>query len=207
MGGIEGMFLFVTSRIAEFAGIIMTIFLMFKGYKAKYVYLIGAIVLISITLSLFSLLYREYFLILATGDILLTLTLLLAILVYVIKNPEKTKDFTPPEDARCPYCNAYITSEKEISIMTIANRTLYFDSADHLVRFLREADFFIEKGDLPEGEVGEVFFKIPEKGEWRSAQRVRIEVNGDRYIATASDEPDPLLKKLLDGLKNRLGSK
>ncbi|MDQ7082856.1 MAG: hypothetical protein Q9N34_07860 [Aquificota bacterium] len=54
MDGLEGMVLVVTSRVVEFIGIIMTFYLFFKGYRAKYVFIVGGIVLISITSSLVS---------------------------------------------------------------------------------------------------------------------------------------------------------
>jgi len=204
MGGLEGMLLFVTSRIAEFAGIIITIFLLFKGYKARYVYLVGIIVLLSIVISLFSLYFKEYFLQLAIGDIVLTLLLLLGISFYVVRNPEKTRDFTPPDDARCLYCNAYITREESLCLLRINNRTFYFDSFDHLVKLMRESDYFLERGDLPRGKVHEIFVKTADTGNWKAFEKVVPSMNGDELVALEKGSSKEDLKELLESFKNRV---
>lgn len=204
MGGLEGMLLFVTSRIAEFAGIIITIFLLFKGYKAKYAYIVGVIVLLSIIISLSSLYFKEYFLQLAIGDIVLTLLLLIGVTVYVVKNPEKTRDFTPPDDARCLYCNAYITNEEGLCMMRIDNRTFYFDSFDHLIKLMKESDFFLEKGELTRGKVHEVFVKTKDTGRWKRFEDVVPEKNGDEFVALEKGNSKNNLEELFEDFKNRV---
>ncbi len=208
MGGLEGMVLVVTSRVVEFIGIIMTFYLFFKGYKAKYVFIVGGIVLVSITSSLVSVFFRDYFYQIAIGDLVITCLLLLGVLIYVIRNPEKTKDFTPPEEARCPFCNALIVSEEGLCTMKVGNHTLYFDSCDHLIRFLKEVDFLMEAGKVPKGEVSDVFLKTADTGSWRSASRVQVVEREGSYVAY---ERPPEGGKVLDleGLladfQNKLG--
>ncbi len=200
------MLLFVTSRIAEFAGIIITIFLLFRGYKAKYAYIVGVIVLLSIVTSLFSLYFKEYFLQLAIGDILVTLVLLIGVTIYVVRNPEKTRDFTPPDDARCLYCNAYITREEGLCLMKINNRTYYFDSFDHLVKLMKESDYFLEKGDLPRGKIHEIFVKTNDTGNWKRFENVIPERNGDELVALERGKRRSDLKELLEDFKNRVST-
>jgi hypothetical protein len=148
---------------------------MFKGYKAKYVYLVGGIVLLSITVSLFSLLVREYFLLFALGDILITLALLGGILIYVVRNPEKTKDLTPPEDARCLYCNAYITREEGLCYLKVDSKGIYFDSLDHLKKFMKEVDFFLERKEIPRGRVVEAYAQTSDEGRWKKIENIEDE--------------------------------
>ncbi len=174
MGGLEGMLLVVTSRIVEFLGIVLTFYLFFKGYKAKYVFMVGGVVLLSISSSLVGIFIRDYFYHIAIGDLLITCLILLGILIYVVRNPEKTKDFTPPEDARCPFCNALIVKEEDLCTMKIGNHTLFFDSCDHMVRFIKEADFLLNSGKVPKGEVSEVFLRTTDTGVWRSASKVHV---------------------------------
>ena len=198
------MLLFVTSRIAEFAGIIITIFLLFKGYKAKYAYIVGIIVLLSIVTSLFSLYLKEYFLQIAIGDILTTLLLLIGITIYVVKNPEKTMDFTPPDDARCLYCNAFIAREDNLCVLRIGNRTFFFDSFDHLVKLMRESGYFLESGRLPKGEVSEVFVRTSDTGQWKRFEDVSVSTNGDELVALEKGGGKGKLKELLKDFKNSL---
>lgn len=199
MGGLEGMLLVVTSRAVEFIGIVMTFYLFFKGYKAKYVYLVGAVVLLSITSSLTSVFFREYFFEIAIGDLLITCLLLFGILAYVVKNPERTRDFTPPEEARCPFCNALIVKEEELCTMKVGSRTLYFDSCDHFVRFLKEVDFLEKRGSVPKGKVSEVFLRARDTGNWKSISN--ITVVEEEGVYTAYERPPEGAKVLnLEGI-------
>ncbi len=188
MSGMEGMLLFVTSRIAEFVGIVLTIFLFFKGYKAKYVYLVGVVIVISIILSLLSLVFKKYFLPIALGDILLTFLLLAGILLYVVRNPEKTRDFTPPEDARCFYCNALIQREEGLCLMKIGNSTIYFDSLEHFIKFLQEPEYFLKERNLPRGKVREVFIRNQETGEWKSVDKPVLDREGNPLRNSENEE-------------------
>ncbi len=201
MSGMEGMLLFITSRIAEFVGIILTIFLLFRGYRAKYVYLIGGIIIMSIILSLLSLVFKEYFLPIAIGDIVITLLLLGAILLYVVKNPEKTRDFTPPEDARCFYCNALIQKEDNLCLIRIGGATLYFDSFEHFLKFLREYDYFMREKGLPRGRVEDMFVKTYDTGEWRKVERVSVGKRGEELVALSDGGSSGELEKLIENFR------
>ena len=135
----ETTILIVLSRVVEFLGIITTIFLMFKGYKLRYVYIVGSVVVLSLIFSLSGLLAREYFEYIALGDLLLTASVLGGVIFYVSRNPEKTKDFTPPENCRCPVCKVQIIKEDEICTMKIGGYTYYFDSCDHMIKLMKES--------------------------------------------------------------------
>jgi hypothetical protein len=202
------MVLVVTSRIVEFLGIIMTFYLFFKGYKAKYVFVVGGIVLLSITSSLVSLFVRDYFYHIALGDLAVTCLLLFGVLLYVVRNPEKTRDFTPPEDARCPFCNALIVREEGLCTMRVGNHVLFFDSCDHLVRFLKEAEFLLAKGKVPKGKVSDVFLKTADTGVWRTPDKVKVVEREGTYTAYENPpgEGESLdLKGLLADFKNKVG--
>ena len=207
MGGLEGMLLVVTSRVVEFIGIIATFYLFFKGYKARYVYIVGGIVLLSITLSLSGVFLRDYFFQIAIGDLIITCLLIFGVLLYVVSNPEKTKDFTPPEDARCPLCNALIVKEDNLCTMKIGNYTLYFDSCDHLIKFLKEVEFFLSNGRVPRGRVSEVFLKAKDTGSWRKPSRIQVVEENGTYVAYENPPEDVKvldLKDLLADFKNKV---
>ncbi|MDQ7082855.1 MAG: hypothetical protein Q9N34_07855 [Aquificota bacterium] len=77
----------------------------------------------------------------------------------------------------------------------MGNHTLYFDSCDHLIRFLQEVDFLLKAGKVPKGKVSDVFLKTADTGSWRSASRVRVVERDGGY--TAYEKP-PEGGKVLD---------
>ncbi len=207
MGGFEGMVLIIVSRVLEFIGIIITFFLMFRGYKVKYVAIVGGIVLFSITVSLIGLLFREYLYIIALLDMIFTAIVLFGVVLYVIKHPEKTKDFIPPENARCPFCKVYITREDELCTMKVGSYTYFFDSCDHLIKFMKEADFFIERKELPFGDVRDVFVKTKDTKEWKKIEDVEVvENNGtyEAYVKAPEGKSRINLKEILESFKNKV---
>ncbi len=176
--------LIVLSRILEFFGIIAIMFLMFKGYKLKYVYIVGGVVVLSISLSVAGLLVREYFTLFSLADLFITLSIIGGVILYVIRHPEKTKDFTPPEECRCGFCNAYIVKEDELCTLKVGPYTYFFESCDHMVKFLQEAEFMKERHTFPKGgKVKDAFVKTSDTGNWKKLSDVYIVKEGDTYKA------------------------
>ncbi len=203
----ETTILIVLSRVVEFLGIITTIFLMFKGYKLRYVYIVGGVVVLSLIFSLSGLLAREYFEYIALGDLLLTASVLGGVIFYVSRNPEKTKDFTPPENCRCPVCKVQIIKEDELCTMKIGGYTYYFDSCDHMIKLMKEAEFFLSRNDLPRGEVKDIYVKAVDTGNWKKIENVHIVEEEGVYRAyeKPQDGKESIdLKELLEDFKNKM---
>jgi hypothetical protein len=201
----ETTILIVLSRVVEFLGIITTIFLMFKGYKLKYVYMVGGVVVLSLIFSLTGLLVREYFEYIALADLLMTAGVLGGVILYVAKNPEKAKDFTPPEKCRCPVCNVFIVKEDELCTMKIGNYTYYFDSCDHMVKLMKEVDFFLERNNLPQGDVGEIYVKTKDTGRWKKLENAYIVEEEGVFYAYENPKENALeLKDILERFKDRI---
>jgi len=203
----ETTILVILSRVVEFMGIITTIFLMFKGYKLKYVYIVGSVVVMSLLFSLSGIFFRDYFEYIAIGDLILTTAILGGVILYVSRNPEKTRDFTPPEKCRCPVCNVQIIKEDELCTMKIGSYTYYFDSCDHLVKLIKEVDFFLQKNDLPRGEVKEIFVKAKDTGNWKKIENVHIVEDEGVYRAYERPQEGKRtldLKELLENFKDKI---
>jgi len=199
--------LLVLSRLVEFLGIITTIFLMFKGYKLRYVYIVGGVVVLSLVLSLLGLMVKDYLEYIALGDLILTASVLGGVVFYVSRNPEKTKDFTPPERCRCPFCNVQIIKEEELCTMKIGGYTYYFDSCDHLVKLMKEIDFFLTKNDLPRGEVKEIYVKTKDTNRWKRIENAYVvEEEGVYRAYERPGEGKKVLdlKELLENFQNKL---
>ncbi len=203
----ETTILIVLSRVVEFFGIITTIFLMFKGYKLRYVYMVGGVVALSLVVSVTGLLARDYFEYIALADLLVTAGVLGGVILYVSRNPEKAKDFTPPEKCRCPVCNVLIVKEDELCTMKIGNYTYFFDSCDHMVKLMKEIDFFKENKSIPRGEVKELYVKAKDTGRWRKLENVRV-VEEEGVYRAYEHPPEGRetlnLKELLDEFKDSL---
>ncbi len=204
----ETTILIVLSRVVEFLGIITTIFLMFRGYKLRYVYLVGGIVVLSLVSSIAGLLVREYLEYVALADLLITAGVLGGVILYVSKYPEKTKDFTPPERCRCPVCNVQIIKEDEICTMKVGNYTYYFDTCDHLVKLFKEVDFFLSRNDFPKGKVKDIYVKTKDTGRWKKIENAYIVEEEGFYRAyeRRQDGKEILdLKELIENFKKRVG--
>ena len=206
----ETTILIVLSRVLEFLGIITTFFLMFRGYKIKYVLMVGGVVVFSIAVSVSGLLIRDYFLYLVILDLIVTLAVLASVILYVLKNPEKARDFTPPEDARCPFCNVKITSEEEICTMRVGSFTLFFDNCHHLVKAMEEVDFLLENKKIPTGEVKEVFIKAKDTGRWLGVEKVKVVEEEGVYRAyehTPEGKKPIDLEEILKKFKDKVGGR
>ncbi len=204
----ESTVLIVLSRVVEFMGIVTTIFLMFKGYKLKYVYLVGGVVVLSLVSSLLGLLARDYFEYIALADLLLTASVLGGVVLYVSRNPEKTKDFTPPDSCRCPVCKVQIIKEEELCTMRIGGYTYYFDTCDHLIKLIQKVDFFLSRNELPRGEVRDIYVKARDTGRWRSIEKVHIVEEDGVYRAYEKPKDGGRvlnLKEIFDEFKEKLG--
>jgi len=203
----ETTILIVLSRVVEFLGIITTIFLMFKGYKLRYVYMVGGVVALSLIVSVMGLLVREYFEYIALADLLMTAGVLGGVIFYVSRNPEKAKDFTPPEKCRCPVCNVLIVKEDELCTMKIGNYIYYFDSCDHMIKLIKEIDFFAENRSIPRGEVRDLYVRAKDTGRWKKLENVKVVEEEGVYRAYESppEGKEALeLKEFLDKFKDRL---
>ncbi len=205
MGNWDVMLLIVTSRMVEFAGILLIIVFVFNKIKTKYIFINAGIVLSSILISLSGFLFKEYFYYIAIGDFIITLLLLIALTVYVFMNPEKTKEFIPPEDSRCPVCNVLITNDEQICTLRVGNYTYFFDSCDHLIKLFRDIDFFVEKGSILKGEFKDIYVKTKDTDRWKKLENAKIVREGNTYYAYENPPPDKEVlntKELMDKAKN-----
>ncbi len=198
--------LFLT-RIVEFLGIVTTMFLLFKGYRVRYVLFVGCVVMLSILLSLSSFFFREYVHLIALSDLLVTSLILSGIIFYVSKYPERTRDFTPPEGIRCLMCNVQIIKEDELCVMSIGRHTYFFDSCDHMIKLIKNVDFFLERKKIPRGKVSDVFVRTKDTKRWQKLEKVHIVEEGGIYSAYEKLQENKKgvdLKKLLKDFENKL---
>jgi len=184
----------ILTRFMEAIAIVVSIYLAFNGYKLRYVLATAGVFLISITLNLTGLIFRPHFIYFSLASILLSATILIALILYVVKNPEKTRSFSLPENARCPVCNVLILKEDELCTAKIGNYTYYFDNCHHLVQLLKEPEFFIERGSIFKGEIKEIFVKTKDTKRWKKFNEVKLVEENGRLVAY---ENPPKEKKVL----------
>ncbi|WP_461830246.1 hypothetical protein [Aquifex sp.] len=198
---------FIATRFLELVGIILSIILIFKGYKLRYVLATAGIVILSILITVLALAFREYFLQIAIADFVITAILLTALFVYVFKNPEKTRDFSPNYKVRCPFCGVLILKEDELCTLKIGDYNYYFESCDHLVKLLKDIDYFLEKGSIYSGELKEAFVKTCDTGRWKKLENAKIVQEGREYKAYENPPEGSKivnLKEILDKAKDIL---
>ena len=199
----------VLTRLLEAVAIVISIFLAFKGYKLRYVVATASIVFLSILTNLVGLVFREYFPYIASVNFIITALLLGGLVFYVVKNPEKTKNFTPPKGARCPVCNVLIIREDELCTAKIGNYTYFFDTCDHLIQLLKEPDFFVKRGNIFKGNLEEVYVKTKDTGRWKKLENAKIVEEKGKLTPYENPPPNSKvinLKEILDRAKDYLGS-
>jgi len=173
------------------------------------VLIVGGVVVLSIISSLIGFFFRSYLPHIALADLIITALVLLGVILYVSRNPEKAKDFTPPESARCPVCNVQIIKEDELCTMKIGSYTYYFDSCDHLVKLMKEIEFFLERKNIPRGEVRDLYVKTKDTGKWRKLENAFIVEEEGVYAAYEKPQKDKKildLKEILENFKDKVGS-
>ena len=198
---------FIATRFLELVGIILSIILIFKGYKLRYVLATAGIVILSILITVLALAFREYFLPIALADFAITAVLLIGLFTYVIKNPEKTRDFSPNYKVRCPFCGVLILKEDELCTLKIGDYSYYFESCDHLVKLLKDIEYFLEKGSVYSGELKEAYVKTCDTGKWKKLENVKIVQEGREYKAYENPPQGSKivnLKEILDKAKDIL---
>ena len=196
------------TRILELIGIVITIFLIFKGYKLRYAIYVGIVVIVSLIISFLGLINRQYFIQITLADIAFTTLALAGIVYYVIKNPEKTRDFTPSGEVRCPVCNVLILKEDELCTVKIGDYTYFLDSCDHLVKLFENAEFLLKRKSIYKGEIKEAFVKTVDTKRWKKLDDVKIVEEDGKYKAYENPPASAKVlnvKELINKAKNVLG--
>ncbi len=192
------MILVVSSRFLELLGIIMIIFFAIKRYKAKYIYYTTLIILISISISAVAIFIREYFVILSLTSTIVSSILLGLLIIYVIKNRESTLEIIPEEGERCPVCTAFVKENSPgLATLTMDNVMLFFDSVDHLVKFLEDPVFYIKQRRLPirKFDIEALIVRTKDTGKFREINRVFI-IEEEEGTLEAYEKP-PKDKKII----------
>ena len=200
-------FVFIATRFLELIGIILSIVLIFRGYKLRYVIVTAGILILSILITVLALAFREYFFEIALANLGITALLLMGLFFYVFKNPEKTRDFSPNYRVRCPFCGVIISRDDELCTLKIGDYSYYFESCDHLVKLLKEPEYFLERGVIYGGEVKEAFVKTCDTGKWKNLEKVKVVRKGNEYKAYEHPPEGAKLvnlKEILDKAKDIL---
>ncbi|NPA32597.1 MAG: hypothetical protein GXO04_03120 [Aquificae bacterium] len=198
----------VLTRFLEALAIVLSIFLAMKGYKLRYVVLTVLLVALSVGVSVGALAFREHFALIVSANLLLTFTLLSLLILYVVKNPERTKSFSPPPGARCPVCNVLILRDDDICTAKIGDYTYFFDSCDHLVQLLKDPKFFLERKSVYPGKLKEVYVKTKDTKRWKDIKNVKlVERDGKlfAYEKAHSSAESVSTEELLKRAQNVLG--
>ena len=185
----------IMTRFLEAVAIVLAIYLALKKYKLRYVIAPAGIVFLSVITNLLGLIYRDYFPVIASVNFLTTAILLFLLVYYVVKNPEKTRDFTPSKDTRCPVCNVLILREDELCTAKIGDYTYFFDNCHHLVQLLQEPQYFLERGSVFKGDIKEIFVKTKDTKRWKKFNDVKLVEENGRVVPY---ENPPKGAKVLD---------
>jgi len=191
----------ILTRFMEAIAIIVSIYLAFNGYKLRYVLATAGVFLMSVALNLTGLIFRPYFIYFAVTSIILSALILIGLITYVRKNPERARSFSLPENVRCPVCNVLILREDELCTAKIGNYTYYFDTCHHLVQLLKEPDYFVERGSIFKGELKEIFVRTKDTGKWKKFTEVKLVEEDGRLVAYENPPPNAKVIEPQDILK------
>ncbi|ADC90200.1 hypothetical protein Thal_1571 [Thermocrinis albus DSM 14484] len=157
--------LVILSGLLRATGIALVIYFIFSGARLRYVFLTVIITIGGIfsavlgfilgILSFYHALLYEVF----AGLVLISL-------VYMARR-EKTvlpKPKLPPQ-ARCALCGAYIKPHDNYSAAKCGDTVLFFESPEHLIRFLEDFDTYVKAKELNLKEPSHIF--VRSEGAWR----------------------------------------
>ncbi len=133
--------LFILARLLEFANIGVIILFASKNVPARYIYYVLGITVFSILFFVVSLFIKGLALTLSLVITLFAFALMLAIAVKVLRAP--VADIDVPESTRCPVCSAFVKRTEGMVALQAGSSYLFFDSEEHLKRFLEEFEEYV----------------------------------------------------------------
>ncbi len=203
----EAVFLVALSRAMELLGIVIIIILAMNKIHPKYIYIIAGLIVSSVLFSIVSLFFKGIFYPLSIGFTFLVGLISAGIGIYAYTNKEKTVYLVPEEGERCPVCSKYIRQDlPTLTYLKIDNIELFFDNFDHLIKFLRDLDFYKKMKGLPirSGKVDEILVRAKDTGNFKYPQNLYVVLEGEEFVAYEKEPKGGeyyTFKEILEGAK------
>ena len=171
-----GHLLIFASRLFEVFGFLMVILFIFKGIALKYVFITAGITTSGILLSLFGFLSGRISALqsFAIEGVFAGFILALAFHAFMEKREERRRLPKPPEKVRCPVCMGFVKKEDQYCVAREGKDLLYFDTEEHLRRFLEDLAEYKKLRKLNIKKIEDVYAKG-----WSQWKKVEEYLNGD----------------------------
>ncbi|MFN3471481.1 MAG: hypothetical protein ACK4ZR_02605 [Aquificaceae bacterium] len=134
-----GHILIIAARLLEMFSFGMVLLFIFKGVALKHVFITAFITVAGILISIFGYLgnFLSPFTSFSVDAFVFFVVLFIAFYAFMEKRELRIKPPpAPPKGTRCPVCSAFVKPEDEYCVVREGKDLLYFDSLEHLRRFV-----------------------------------------------------------------------
>ncbi|MEZ0360519.1 MAG: hypothetical protein ABWK04_01290 [Hydrogenobacter sp.] len=141
-----GHVLMIVSRLFEMLSFGIILLFVFKGIAVRYIFFVAGVTLLGIFISVINFFSKKYPIEYSFIFEALVFLVVLGTAFYAFMEKREKKFLPPPpppKGTRCPVCSAFIKREDDYCVAREGEELLYFDSCEHLWRFLE--DFSIYK--------------------------------------------------------------
>ncbi len=130
------------ARVLEFFNIGVIILLANKNAPTKYIYYTLSLTVFSVLFFIVAIFVKGSALLLSLFITILAFVVATFLAVKAIKSP--FMDIDIPEGSRCLVCSSFIKKVEGVTALHVENRFLFFDSEEHLRRFLQNFEEYVK---------------------------------------------------------------
>ncbi|MFN3598690.1 MAG: hypothetical protein ACK4VK_03005 [Aquificaceae bacterium] len=179
-----GHILIVLARLLEMFSFGMVLLFIFKGVALKHVFITAFITVGGILVSIFGYLgnFLSSFSSFAVDVFVFFVVLSIAFYAFMEKRELRIKPPpVPPKGTRCPVCSGFVKPEDEYGVVREGKDLLYFDSLEHLRRFIENFQEYKALRRLNLRKVEDVYIKGEKT--WRRLEDFEKDFYNNTYEA------------------------
>ncbi|GBC88006.1 hypothetical protein HRbin13_00119 [bacterium HR13] len=140
-----GHILMIFSRVFEMLSFGIILLFVFKGIGVRYIFFVAGITLLGIFVSVINFFSKKYPVEYSFAFETFVFFVVLATAFYAFMEKREKKFLPPPpppKGTRCPVCSAFVKKEDDYCVAREGEELLYFDSCQHLERFIEDLEAY-----------------------------------------------------------------
>jgi len=162
-----GHILMVFSRIVEMLSFGIILLFVFKGVAVRYIFIVAGITLFGILVSVINFLSKKLPVVYSFAFEIFMFFLVVGIAFYAFMEKREKRFLPPPpppKGIRCPVCSTFVKKEDNYCVAREDEELIYFDSCEHLKRFLEDFEAYKKLRGIRIKAVKSIYRK--DKGTW-----------------------------------------
>ncbi len=158
--------LIILSRVFEMLSFGVILLFVFKGIPVRYIFIVASITLIGIFASVINFFTKAFSTQYSFAFESFAFILVLSVAFYAFMEKREKRFLPPPQPpdgTRCPVCSAFVKKEDDYCVAKEGDELLYFDSCEHLKRFLEDFQAYVNLRRLRIKKIERVYKKGEKK--------------------------------------------